>query len=137
MYVFVYKFVSRAAASVTLTVQRVTVYCVILQFESFLFRHLNILTGTTHILTTAYHPAPNGMVERFHRQLKAAIRCHQLRWTEALPLVLMGICSSWKEDLSATAAEMVYGQPLRLPGQFLTSQPTSASSSIRARLCNT
>jgi cleavage and polyadenylation specificity factor subunit 1 len=40
----------------------------------------------------------------------------------------MGIRSSWKEDLGATAAEMVYGQPLRLPGQFLTSQPTSEST---------
>ena len=99
------------------------------QFESFLFRHLNILTGTTHIRTSAYHPAANGMVERLHRQLKAAIRCHQRRWTEALPLVLMGIRSSWKEDLGATAAEMVYGQPMRLPGQFLTPQPTSEPSS--------
>jgi cleavage and polyadenylation specificity factor subunit 1 len=92
------------------------------QFESFLFRHLNILTGTTHIRTTAYHPAANGMVERFHRQLKAAIRCHHRRWTEALPLVLLGIRSSWKEDLDATVADMVYGQPLRLPGEFLTPQ---------------
>jgi transposase InsO family protein len=102
------------------------------QFESFLFRHLNILTGTTHIHTTAFHPAANGMVERFHRQLKAAIRCHQRRWTEALPLVLMGIRSSWKEDLGATTAEMVYGQPLRLPGQFLTPQTASESSSSAA-----
>ena len=68
------------------------------------------------------------MVERLHRQLKAAIRCHQRRWTEALPLLLMGIRSSWKEDLGATAAEMVYGQPMSLPGQFLTPQPTRESS---------
>jgi hypothetical protein len=71
------------------------------------------------------------MVERFHRQLKAAIRCHQRRWTEALPLVLMGIRTSWK-DLGATTAEMVYGQPLRLPGQFLTPQTASESSSSAA-----
>jgi len=72
------------------------------------------------------------MVGRLHRQLKAAIRCHQRCWTEALPLVLMGIRSSWKEDMGATTAEMVYGQPLRLPGQFLTSQPTSESLSSAA-----
>jgi cleavage and polyadenylation specificity factor subunit 1 len=62
------------------------------------------------------------MVERFHRLLKAAIRCHHRRWTEALPLVLLGIRSSWKEDLDATVADMVYGQPMRLPGGFLTPQ---------------
>jgi transposase InsO family protein len=98
------------------------------QFESFLFRHLTILTGTTHIRTTAYHPAANGMVERFHRHLKEAICCHQRRWTEALPLVLMGIRSSSKEDLGATTAEMVYGQPLRLPGQFFTPLTSSEFS---------
>jgi hypothetical protein len=98
----------------------------------FLFRHLNILTGNTHIHTTAFHPTASGMVERFHRQLKAAIRCHQRRWTEALPLVLMGIRSSWKEDLGVTTTEMVYGQPLRLPVQFLTQQTASESSSSAA-----
>jgi hypothetical protein len=68
------------------------------------------------------------MMERFHRQLKADIRCHQRRWTEAFLLALMGIRSSWKEDLGATTAEMVYGQPLRLPGQFLT--PLTSSEFI-------
>ena len=68
------------------------------------------------------------MVEHLHRQLKAAIRCHQRRWTEALSQVLMGIRTSWKEELGTTAAEMVYGQPMRLPGQFLTPQPTSKPS---------
>lgn len=92
------------------------------QFESSLFKHLNFLTGTTHIRTTAYHPASNGMVERFHRQMKAALRCQQSRWTEALSLVLLGIRSAWKDDLEATSAEMVYGQPLRLPGEFLESR---------------
>lgn len=90
------------------------------QFESHLFKHLNRLLGTTHLRTTAYHPSANGMVERLHRQLKAAIMCHQnIRWTEALSTVLLGIRAAWKEDLQATAADLVYGQTLRLPGEFL------------------
>ncbi|XP_011161917.1 uncharacterized protein LOC105197316 [Solenopsis invicta] len=60
------------------------------------------------------------MVERFHRQLKAAIKCHEnSRWTEVLPTVLLGIRAAWQEDLRATAAELVYGETFRLPGQFL------------------
>ncbi|KYN14010.1 hypothetical protein ALC57_13792 [Trachymyrmex cornetzi] len=60
------------------------------------------------------------MIERFHRQLKAAIKSHQTeRWVEILPVVLMGIRAAWKEDLKATPAEMVYGESIRLPGQFL------------------
>jgi transposase InsO family protein len=30
--------------------------------------------GVKHVMTTAYHPQSNGMVERVHRQLKAASR---------------------------------------------------------------
>ena len=93
------------------------------QFESHLFKHLNRLLGTTHLRTTAYHPAANGMVERFHRQLKAAIMCHyDERWTQNLSTVLLGIRAAWKEDLQGTSADLLYGQSLRLPGEFLGSQ---------------
>jgi hypothetical protein len=71
--------------------------------------------------TTAHHPAANGLVERFHRTLKAAIICHADQWwTEALPLVLR-ICTSFKEDLQASVVELVYGKTLRIPGELLTS----------------
>ena len=91
--------------------------------QSHLFRQLNRLTGSSHFHTTAYHSQANGMVERFHRQLKAAIKYHQNdRWTETLSTVLLGVRSAWKEDLQATAAEILYGTPLRLPGEFLSAR---------------
>ncbi|CAK9827605.1 Transposon Tf2-6 polyprotein [Anthophora retusa] len=94
------------------------------QFEAHLFKELNSLLGATHLRTTAYHPAANGMVERFHRQLKAAIRSYQHhRWTEVLPTILLGIRSAWKEDLKSTSAGLVYGQLLRLPGEFMAPSP--------------
>lgn len=90
------------------------------QFESSLFKHLSEMAGFQHRRTTAYHPASNGMVERLHRQLKDAIVCHsQINWTEALPLVLLGIRSSFKEDIQTSSAELLYGEPLRLPGELL------------------
>lgn len=93
------------------------------QFESHLFKALSALLGAEHLRTTAYHPAANGMVERLHRQLKAAIMCHtSSQWTEALPLVLLGMRNSWKEDIQATPAELVYGEALQLPGQFISMQ---------------
>lgn len=101
------------------------------QFESQLFKSLSALVGARHFRTTAYHPAANGIVERLHRQLKAAIMCHTTsQWTEALPLVLLGIRSAWKDDLQTTAAELVYGEPLRLPGQFLSPSDTFSSDDI-------
>jgi transposase InsO family protein len=99
------------------------------QFESALFRSLNHLLGTTLIRTTAYHPSANGMVERFHRQLKAALKCHEEgRWTDNLPWVMLGIRSAWKEDIKATPAELVYGTTIRLPGEYL-SPPTTTTDS--------
>jgi hypothetical protein len=89
------------------------------QFESELFRCLNKICGTTQFRTTAYHPAVNGLVERLHRQLKASLTCHAETWTEALPLVLLGLRTAWRDDLQATTAELIYGQTLRLPGEFL------------------
>ncbi|XP_011700955.1 PREDICTED: uncharacterized protein LOC105457789 [Wasmannia auropunctata] len=91
-------------------------------------KQLNELTGSKHLRTTAYHPQANGLVERFHRQLKAAIRCHANdRWTEALPTILLGIRAAWREDLDATTAELVYGETLRLPGQFLSQEPVNTA----------
>jgi cleavage and polyadenylation specificity factor subunit 1 len=79
------------------------------------------LCGIQLARTTAHHPAANGLVERFHRTLKAAIMCHaDQQWTEALPLVLLGIRTAYKEDLQASVAELVYGEPLRIPGELLT-----------------
>jgi len=77
------------------------------QFESYLFRQLSELTGTSHLRTTAYHSQTNGMIERLHRQLKVAIKCPtNKRWTKILPTILLDIPypAAWREDLQTTAA---------------------------------
>lgn len=104
------------------------------QFESELFHVFSKILGTHKLRTTAYHPCANGLVERFHRQLKGAIRCHATdRWVEVLPTILLGIRSSVRQDLGTSVAEMVYGQPLRLPGQFFrtTKLPTAYPEYLR------
>lgn len=91
------------------------------QFQSMLFTSLTRLLGVKHIRTTPYHPISNGIVERFHRSLKQSLKCYnKQRWTETLPLVLLGLRSAFKEDLECTTAELVYGMTLRLPAEFLS-----------------
>jgi hypothetical protein len=46
-------------------------------------------------------------------------------WTEALPLVLLGIRAAFKEDLQASVAELVYGE-LQTP----TADPVDAAHLI-------
>ncbi|XP_070171108.1 uncharacterized protein [Polyergus mexicanus] len=100
------------------------------QFEGDLFRQLTKLTRTRHIRTTAYHPSANGMVERLHRQMKTAIKCHATEaWTEVLPVIMLGIRTAFKENFQATPAELVYGETLRLPGEFLQESREENSNS--------
>ena len=75
------------------------------------------LLGSKRIRATSYHPIANGIIERFHRQLKASLKCssNSIKWTDSLPLVLLGICTAVKDDIQCTTAELVYGTTLRLP----------------------
>ncbi|GFX22285.1 hypothetical protein TNCV_2951261 [Trichonephila clavipes] len=62
------------------------------QFESSLFKALSKLLGVQKCRTTGYHPQANGMIEKLHRPLKSAIKCHATeRWTEVLPIILLGL----------------------------------------------
>ncbi|BHF64801.1 hypothetical protein SprV_0200780800 [Sparganum proliferum] len=84
------------------------------QFQSSLYREFTRLLGCAHITTTAYHPASNGLVERLRRQLKSAL----MSQTES---------AAWKEDIQCNAAELVYGAPLRLHGEFVQSSTTTTN----------
>lgn len=90
------------------------------QFESQLFMELTRLLGALRVRTTAYHPQANGLVERLHRTLKAAIMCVDSKhWCDKLPLILLGLRTAIREDINCSVAEMTYGQPLRIPGEFI------------------
>ena len=78
------------------------------QFEYRLWDTLCNQFGITKNQTTSYHPQSNGMVDGFHRQLKAAIMAHETpnTWTTTLQVFLLGIRSAVKETLGRSAAKM-------------------------------
>nr|VZI41426.1 unnamed protein product [Spirometra erinaceieuropaei] len=87
-----------------------------------LSRELTSLLGTERLRTTAYHPQASGLVERFHRQLKTALMAQfdPSRWTDNLPLVMLSLRSTIKANIGCTAADLVYGTSLRLPGELVS-----------------
>ncbi|GBM58377.1 Transposon Ty3-G Gag-Pol polyprotein [Araneus ventricosus] len=89
-------------------------------FKSTLFRELTNMIGSHRIHSASYHPQSNGMIERLHRHLKSSLMAHEnLKWTETLPVVLLGLRTAIKRDLNATSSQLVYGTTLRLPSNLL------------------
>ncbi|GFS64947.1 RT_RNaseH domain-containing protein [Trichonephila clavipes] len=81
------------------------------------------------------------MIEELHRPLKSAIKCHATeRWTEVLPIILLGLRASLKEDILCTPAELVFGTTIRLPGEmFDSSKPdddvVNFVSKLKSHIC--
>lgn len=105
------------------------------QFEANLFNELSKLLGCHRWRTTSYHPQSNGIIERWHRTLKAAIKCYETTdWMNILPLILLGLRTSFKEDIKASPAELVYGETLRLPGEFFDEPVSEPNHEFIAQL---
>ena len=98
------------------------------QFTSQIWQVLCRTLRIKHVATTAYHLQSNGLVERFHRQLKNALKARTcgMDWADHLPWVMLRIRAAPKEGSSISAAKLVYGSPLTLPGQVLTEGETPA-----------
>ena len=112
------------------------------QFTSELWRRTLERLGIQAKATTAYHPQANGLVERFHRTLKGALRCAvraNQSWTRALPWVLLGVRNAPKLDTATSTAEVMYGISLRVPGacfQSCQAQRRTAAEQLESARAN-
>jgi transposase InsO family protein len=91
------------------------------QFSSAVWAAVCSLLNIDHLSTTAFHPQANGMVERWHRRLKDALRSRAAAadWAAHVPWVVLALRAAPHDDSGKSPAEAVFGVPLVLPGQFL------------------
>ena len=98
------------------------------QFLSAAWSQLMSTWGIRTHTTTAYHPQSNGLVERLHRRLKEALLAcshdHPEEWYWKLPSVMLSLRTTLKPDLGASSAEMLFGEPLSIPGTLLSNSPS-------------
>ena len=80
--------------------------------------------GCKLINTTPYNPKANGIVEQYHRVLKASIKAQKQPsdWYSNLGWILLGLGTTICNDMDFSPAEMLYDSSLRLPGEFLSPQ---------------
>ncbi len=99
------------------------------QFTSQVWSILCRKLGIIHTTTTAYHPQSNGLVKRAHLQVKEGLktRLASHEWPAYLPWVLLGMRTLPKDDSAISSAELVYGAPLVLPGEFVDAAKPSAA----------
>ena len=107
------------------------------QFTSALWSHICHLLNIHHQPTTAYHPQANGLVERFHRKLKAALRARAAHadWFHHLPWILLSFRTTPAEVSNISPAQAVFGTQLQLPVQhsFIASNPPLSSDLLSNR----
>ena len=95
------------------------------RFTSELWDQLRRILGTKAYRTASYHPQANDIMERFHHTMKASLMDglrNNHNWMEELLVVMLGLCTAFKEDLGCFSAELVYSTHFGFLGDFSRNQ---------------
>ena len=96
-------------------------------FQSHLFREMCELLGIDKTRTTPFHPASDGMVERFNRTMESMLRMQvsadQSDWDEKLPCLLMAYRATKHESTQCTPNLLMLGREVELPVDLIFGRP--------------
>ena len=88
-------------------------------FENNLMQELCLLCGADKTRTTPYHPASDGLVERFNRTLPMMLAMfageNRDDWDDLLPVVMMAYRSSVHESTGFSPYHFLFGEECTLP----------------------
>jgi len=93
------------------------------QFTSNLMKELCNIVGISQLFTTPYHPAANGLVERFNGTLKTLLKkvCEDkpTKWDKYINSILFAYRDTPQSSLGFTPFELLYGRDVRGPLSIL------------------
>ena len=97
-------------------------------FLSKLLNEIYLLMGIHKVLTTAYHPQTDGLVEGFHHTLTSMLAKTTspggLDWDERLPYVLFSYSWSVQQSTGESPSFLLYGRDPQLPTDKTLSKPS-------------
>ena len=71
-----------------------------------MFKQLTEEFGIKHVLSSAYHPESQGVLERFHSTLKNMLRAYcvdnKKNWNECIPFLMFAVRDTVQETLGFT-----------------------------------
>ena len=83
------------------------------------FKQLTEKFGIKHVLSSAYHPESQGVLERFNSTLKNMLRAccvdNKMNWDECIPFFMFAVRDTVQETLGFTPFELVFGHEVRGP----------------------
>lgn len=108
-------------------------------FESTILHQTLDAFGITKSCTTAYHPAGDGLVERFNRSLLQMLRAyvlHQSDWEQYLPLVLYAYRTAVHTSTGVSPFELMFGRSAHNPplSSKVAHDVTSYQHQLQAKL---
>lgn len=115
--VFLANWVSRFGPPLYIITDRGTQFC------CELLSNLTKFFGIHHIRTSAYNPKANGLIERSHRSLKAALIARGGNWLKQLPYVLLGL-RMYPDEEGNSAFSRVTGEQPMVPSILLCDEQT-------------
>ena len=101
---------------------------------SHLMKDLCKMLGIKKLNTTAYHPACDGMVERFNRTLKTMLRKHAARFGQQWDRFLLGVLFAYRKTPNESTGEkpsyVLFGTELRSPTEASYLSPSKLEWTI-------